>query len=166
MCPSNGASVTGSGIYIGSVVQGVDRKGRVAIPADFRAAIEANSSARIVMVTFHNRLPCLRGFDAQWALDTETGFRQRLAAGEDEDQIARERESIFGEPEQAQFDPSGRFNLSEFLRSEMGITDRALFTGAGNTFNIWSPERFIAHPETTDRMRRRCELLMAGKPRE
>lgn len=158
--------MTDSGIYIGSVLQSVDRKGRVAIPADFRAAIEANSAAKIVMVAFHDRLPCLRAFDALWARDTEADFRKRLADGADPAKIAAEREAIFGEVEQAQFDPSGRFNLSDFLRQEVGITDRAMFMGAGNTFNIWSPQVLIEHPETTDRVRRRCLSLMAGKPRE
>jgi MraZ protein len=158
--------VTDTGLYIGSALQGVDRKGRVAIPADFRAVIEQNSATRTVMVSFHPTLPCLRGFDSQWAAAAEADFRRRLLAGENAESIAAEREAAFGEVEQAPFDPSGRFILPDFFRSEAEIDDRAFFIGAGPTFNIWAPSLLVKSDSVPDRVRRRCAHLLAGKARE
>lgn len=163
---SSGAKVTETGLYIGSALQGVDGKGRVAIPADFRAAIEINSATRTVMVAFHDSLPCLRAFDTQWARDAEADFRRRLAEGASPVEIAAERELVFGEVEQAAFDPSGRFILPDFFRKEVEIGARAFFIGAGNTFNIWAPEKLVDHASVPDRVRRRCAHLMAGKVKE
>jgi MraZ protein len=158
--------VTDTGLYIGSALQGVDRKGRVAIPADFRTTIEKNSSARTVMVAFHPTLPCLRGFDSQWAADAEADFRRRLLDGTDPAVIAAEREAAFGEVEQAPFDPSGRFIMPDFFRAEAQIEDRAFFIGSGPTFNVWAPALLMTHESVPDRVRRRCAHLMAGKARE
>ena len=158
--------MTETGLYIGSALQGVDRKGRVAIPADFRATIEKNSATRTVMVAFHPTLPCLRGFDSQWAANAEADFRRRLLAGADAQAIAAEREAAFGEVEQAPFDPSGRFILPDFFRGEAEIDDRAFFIGGGPTFNIWAPALLMTHASIPDRVRRRCAHLMAGKARE
>ncbi len=158
--------MTDIGLYIGSALQGVDAKGRVAIPADFRAAIEANSATRTVMVAFHDTLPCLRAFDTQWARDAEVEFRRRAAGGTPASIITAERELIFGEVEQAGFDPSGRFILPEFFRTEVSISNRAFFMGAGNTFNIWAPELLMEHEAIPNRVRRRCAHLMAGKLKE
>lgn len=158
--------MTDTGLYIGSALQGVDRKGRVAIPADFRATIEHNSSTRTVMVAFHPTLPCLRAFDSQWATDAEADFRRRLLEGSDAQAIAAEREAAFGEVEQAPFDPSGRFILPDFFRAEAAIDDRAFFIGAGPAFNIWAPSLLMKAESVPDRVRRRCAHLLAGKARE
>jgi MraZ protein len=158
--------VTDTGLYIGSALQGVDPKGRVAIPADFRATIERNSATRTVMVAFHPTLPCLRAFDSQWATDAEADFRRRLLDGADPQAIAVEREEVFGEVEQAPFDPSGRFILPDFFRAEAQIADRAFFIGAGPTFNIWAPSLLMASDSVPDRVRRRCAHLMADKVRK
>lgn len=162
----DGAGMTDTGLYIGGMLQGVDRKGRVAIPAGFRAAIERNSSERIVLIAFHPKLPCLRGFDSRWAADAEASFRRRLDEGVDASIVDAEREATFGEVDDAPFDPSGRFNLSQFFRDEVQIDDRAFFAGAGPTFNIWAPDVLLQHPDVPDRVRRRCASLLAGKSRE
>jgi MraZ protein len=158
-----GRRVTDTGLYIGGALQGVDRKGRVAIPVGFRTAIERNSAERIILVAYHPKLPCLRAFDSKWAADAEEDFRRRLHEGADSSAVDAEREAIFGEVDHAPFDPSGRFSLDQFARDEVHIKDRAFFQGAGPTFNIWAPEVLIEHPGVNDRVRRKCASLMAGK---
>ena len=42
-------------------------------------------------------------------------------------------------------DNDGRMVLSQEFRDFAGITDEAVFTGLGSTFQIWSPERRRVH---------------------
>lgn len=156
--------MTDTGLYIGGQLQTVDRKGRVAIPSLFRSAIERNSAERIILISYHSKRNCLRGFDSRWAADAEADFRRRLLAeGADAEAIEEEREAIFGEVEHAPFDPSGRFNLDPFAREEMKITDRAFFQGIGPSFYIWAPEMLYADANVSDRVKRKCASQMAGK---
>ena len=155
--------MTETGLYIGSALQGVDRKGRVAIPADFRQVLERKATQRQILVGFHATLPCLRALDLQWAEETEAGFKRRLEAGEGAEAIAAERELAFGEPEPAPFDPSGRFILPDFARTEVEIDDCAFFLGAGPTFNIWAPKLLMVADSVPDRVRRRCAHLLGQR---
>lgn len=163
VCLSTGPNVEELGLYEGSALQGVDPKGRVAIPADFRSVIERNSAASKVVIAFHPKLLCLRAYDTRWSLDAEARLKRLALEGMDPAEIDAERESIFGEVERPAFDPSGRFVLPEFFKDEVKIAGWALFQGAGPTFNIWAPEVFMECPDISDRARRRCAHLMATR---
>ena len=155
--------MTDTGLYEGSALQGVDPKGRVAIPADFRAVIERNSAARTVVIGFHPTLPCLRAYDMGWSHEEEARLNRLELGGADAEAVQNERESIFGEVERTGFDPSGRFVMPDFHKEEAGIDGEAFFQGAGRTFNIWSPERLMAEPSVSERTRRRCAHLLAKR---
>ena len=158
-----GRRVTETGLYEGSALQGVDPKGRVAIPADFRATIERNTAARTVVVGFHPVLPCLRGYDMAFSLRSEARLQRLEDSGVDIREIERERESVFGDVERAGFDPSGRFIIPDFFREEAKIDGWAFFLGAGPTFNIWAPEVLVATADVNERTRARCAHMMKNR---
>ncbi len=136
-------------LFRGHALQAIDGKGRVAIPAPLRAVIERNSGERILLLGKHAADPCLTGAD--------TGFSQvdyarlqrdearALDAGRpvDRDNIAR---VAFGGGEELPFDSSGRFILPPFYRHKARLTDLAFFVGAGERFEIWSPQLLIDTP--------------------
>lgn len=155
----------GDGLYEGVGLQGIDLKGRVAIPAEFRTTIDRNSAAKIIVVGFHPVLPCLRAYDTAWSQSEETRIRRMADDGIDLRVIEREREAVFGEVERAGFDPSGRFIMPDFFREEAKINELAYFAGAGPTFNIWAPEVLLATPEAGERARRRCQHEMNKRKR-
>ncbi len=153
--------------YEGSALQGVDAKGRVAIPADFRATFEKNSESRTIVIGIHPDLPCLRAYDPTWSkinfAEIQAGMRSPDA---DVRALAIKRNADFSDVDRAPFDPSGRFVLDEFFRAEAQIETPgwAFFSGDAQTFNIWNPEVLLA---TTDGVsavtRRRCAHLMANR---
>lgn len=153
-------------LYEGSALQGVDLKGRVAIPADFRSSIEKNSDARIIVVGIHPDLPCLRAYDVTWSkinfARIQEGMRSQDA---DVRALARERQAAFADVERAPFDPSGRFIIPDFFRQEAQIEGPgwAFFAGDGQTFDIWSPAVLMAADGVSAITRRRCAHLMAGR---
>ena len=128
----------------------LDAKGRVSIPAPFRAVLARDG---------FEGLYCYPALDAP-ALDA--GGNALLA--EIEALIARfppyseEREqfaaALYGTSEVLKLDGEGRVILSEPLKSHAGIADAVAFAGLGHKFQIWEPGRFRAElAEATEKVR-------------
>jgi MraZ protein len=128
----------------------LDAKGRVSIPASFRAVLARDG---------FEGLYCYPTLDAP-ALDA--GGNGLLA--EIEALIGRfapysqEREefsaALYGTSEVLKIDGEGRVMLTEPLKTHAGITDAVAFVGLGQKFQIWEPSRFRAQlAEATEKVR-------------
>ena len=49
---------------------------------------------------------------------------------------------LFADARQLAFDVTGRIVIPSDLLKHAGITDRAVFVGRGNSFQIWTPDAF------------------------
>jgi MraZ protein len=133
--------------FSGSALSAVDAKGRVSIPAAFRAVVEARCGAgtKDLYLRKHDSDPCFSGYDRgyQDALIEDLQEQRRLerAKGAEGSESAHSRRSrnAFGTAEPVSWDGSGRIVLPDFLKRRLGIADLALFVGAGDTFEIWEP---------------------------
>lgn len=129
-------------IYKGNALQGVDAKGRVAIPHTLRAAIEQNSQVKFVNVSMHLAHNCLIGFDraypTYWNRKTDADEARELEAGRPFDREGMERD-LFGMSDEFAFDDSGRFVLPSAYRKLAGIEGWAFFVGVNQRFEIWNP---------------------------
>ncbi len=163
MFAPNGEGVLDSTLYVGSVLQGVDPKGRVVIPADFRDVIEARSGKRTVFFSPHETLPCLQAFDETWVNELDAEIRKQQDAGADAAAVRRQREAIFADAERAAFDPAGRVNIPDFYRNDVKIGSWAVFAGAGPVFNIWAPEVILACDDVSPRTRARVADMIKTK---
>lgn len=159
--------MTGQELYEGSALQGVDAKGRVAIPADFRAVFEKNSESRTIVIGVHPVLPCLRAYDLTWSKVNFAQIKEDMRHPDaDVRALAVKRNADFSDVDRAPFDPSGRFILDEFFRNEAKIESPgwAFFSGDAETFNIWNPEVLMAQADGISPVtRRRCAHLMAAR---
>jgi len=122
--------------FLGTHRNRLDRKGRVSVPAEFRAVLERLGSEQVVLLPSH-RAPCL---DA-WP---EPEF-ERLAAGLDRyEAFSEERDdlsaSLFADAHPIRPDAEGRVVLPEDLVVHANLTDWVAFVGFGSTFQIWEPE--------------------------
>jgi MraZ protein len=128
----------------------LDTKGRVSIPASFRA---------VLMRDGFDGLYCYPSFDRP-ALDA--GGNALLA--EIEALIARyspyseEREqfsaALYSTSEILKIDGEGRVVLPESLKGHAEIADAVTFAGLGHKFQIWEPGRFRAElAEATEKVR-------------
>lgn len=144
----------------------IDAKGRVALPADLRPTIEANSAERVLFLTQHESDPCLIGYDAGWLkllankIDRDEAFERNAGRGFDGSNRGRQAFSIV---DRFPFDTSGRFVLNGFLRHDMKFGDYAFFAGVGSVFEMWPPEVLLDAPNVDDRLKRACRWLMAQK---
>ena len=140
--------MTNRELYEGFALQAVDAKGRVAIPADLRAAMERNSDSRTIVVRRNGA--CLSAYDVERSKDEFGRIHNRQieaeeAAGLDGGVVpTRAKANAFGKVERTPFDPSGRFILPRFFKMKAGIGNWAFFVGHGDTFEIWAPEVLMA----------------------
>src|SRR3954454_14265587 len=105
-------------LFLSTFVNKVDRKGRVSVPASFRAALAGQSFAGIVAYrSFKNSAIEGSGIDRLEEMST------RLDAL---DEFSEERESlasIFADSQQLAFDAEGRIVLPQLLAEHAGISE-------------------------------------------
>lgn len=127
-------------LFLSSYENKLDKKGRVSVPAQFRAALGEGVSLGVVVFR-SSQHACLEGFSYR----SMEGLAERLDAF---DMFSSEHEdlatAIFGESVQLSIDGEGRVILSDELRDFIGADERVVFVGLGNKFQIWSPDEFAA----------------------
>ncbi len=125
-------------LFLSTYTNKIDKKGRVSVPAPFRAALEGQVHHGIVLFG-SNQYSCIEGFD--WAKMDEIGTRMDHydLFSDDQDDLAT---TIFGESVQLFFDGEGRITLPLDLMEAANLTDKATFVGLGRKFQIWSPDDF------------------------
>lgn len=134
-------------LFLSTFVNKVDRKGRVSVPATFRAALADQPFQGIVLFRSSVHV-CLEGFG--WAAMED--LSRRLDAydvfSSEQDDLAT---AIFGEAVQLPFDGDGRVILPQHLQDFAGIGDRVAFVGLGRKFQLWQPETLEARREEARR---------------
>ncbi len=125
-------------LFLSTYVNKVDKKGRVSVPAQFRAAL-ASETYQGIVVFRSNQHTALEGFS--WSFMEEVG--QRLdnfdLFSNSQDDLAT---AIFGDSVQLPFDGDGRVVLPSELLSFAEIDGTAVFVGLGKKFQIWNPKTF------------------------
>lgn len=130
-------------LFMDTVTNKVDSKGRVSLPADYRA-IAKDMQSEIVCYRSVSQ-PCVEGcledLLEKLAADIEnaTDF-----FSEKQDELTN---LIFGDARRYGFDSTGRIMLSEKLLAHADITDTAVFVGKGRKFQIWNPENWAKEEE-------------------
>jgi MraZ protein len=152
-------------LFEGFALQAVDQKGRVAIPADLRAAAERNSDIRQIVVGLHHEDACLSAHDLSWSKEKYERIdrREQLAVERGETAGAHAKRRAFGQVEKAPFDDSGRFVIPPFFKMKAGIQKWAFFNGSGETFDIWAPEVLLKDGNADPGLREICEYLCQSK---
>ena len=125
-------------LFLSTYVNKVDRKGRVSVPATFRAALQGLSFHGIVM---------FRSYKEAAIIGCGIDFMERLSASvTDLDLFSDVQDdlsaTIFADAHQLALDGDGRIMLPHNLAEHAGITDSAAFVGRGDTFQVWEPESF------------------------
>lgn len=142
----------GMALFLATFINKVDRKGRVSVPASFRAALADQSFPGIVVYRSH-KYPALDAFGADRMERLSASIDDNLALfSEQQDDLAA---TIFADARQLPFDSDGRIVLPEDFAAHAGITGNAAFVGRGPSFQIWEPRAFQNfQAEARERIRR------------
>lgn len=125
-------------LFLSTVVNKIDRKGRISVPAPFRNALATQSFAGIIALPSF-KFPALQCAGIDW-METLSGRIDALDLYSDahDDFTA----SLFADAHQLPFDGDGRVILPEILVAHAQLADAAAFVGRGPTFEIWLPAAF------------------------
>ena len=140
--------------FLGTHTNKLDAKGRVSIPAPFRAALRATpgEGAPLVLRPSH-KYPCVEGWPAA-AFQTLAASLDGLSTfGEEHDALAA---ALYADANPSEPDKEGRIVLPADLIAHAGLGDSVVFLGLGRIFQIWEPEaghRFRAESRELARAR-------------
>ena len=145
--------------FVSHFTNRLDAKGRVSIPAPFRAVLarEGIEGLFVYPSLYSEALDCggnalLSEIDALMApFPPYSEQRDAYAA------------TLYGESEVLKIDGEGRVILTDTMKSRVSIGNEVTFVGQGHKFQIWEPERFRAHlEEARIRVRNLRSQLGAG----
>jgi len=138
-------------LFLSTFINKIDSKGRVSVPASFRAALIGHASTAIVAY------PSIK-FEAIEAAGSDR-FEELATRVDRLPEFSDERDSlssILADSQPLPFDSEGRIMLTQKLVAHAGLQSNAAFVGLGRTFQIWDPGRFARHQEEMrDRARQR-----------
>jgi MraZ protein len=127
-------------VFLSTFVNRLDKKGRVSVPASFRASLGSDSSGIVVFKSLQHE-----------ALDgCSVGHLELLSQSLEKQNLSSDvyeliETTIFGGSVQLPFDGEGRISLPQNLASAVGIADEVAFVGRRKTFQLWDPKKLAAH---------------------
>ena len=130
--------------FLSNAVNRIDAKGRVSVPAHFRAVLQKKGLTDLYALQSID----MAAIDAG-GMDLLERFEARLA---DDDPFTRSSDDMsfycHGDGAFLKLDGTGRITVNDFIREHTGITDEVHFVGRGQFFQMWAPERFAEHRQT------------------
>ncbi len=153
--------------FVSTFTNKIDAKGRVSIPAPFRAVLERDGYKQGGLGGIY----CYPSLDAP-ALDAGgerlaqkiDGLLSGLPDYSDErDELSV---ALYGEVQVLGLDGDGRIVLPQGLRSHAGIGSEITFVGLGDKFQMWAPDAFEKRrSKAREKVRDHRSLLGAGSGR-
>ena len=145
--------------FVSTVINKLDAKGRVSIPAPFRQILAQQNLHGIYCIPSFVS-PALEAFGETLLAQ----FQERLRKldplfSEDYDAQAN---AVLGQTQFLNLDDEGRVRIPEDLLAHAGISERVLFVGLDVKFQIWDPTRF--EPVQRERLARARAARSGGNP--
>ena len=150
-----------SGMFLSRATNSLDSKGRISVPADFRAVVgDGTFDGIIVWPSFDGAY--LEGGGIALMRDYQVLLENMDPY--DDARIAFER-AIFAESRRLSFDANGRVSLPKELADYAELNGNATFIGLGRRFEVWNPERYEAKATSARQMARenRHRLRLVGR---
>lgn len=145
-------------LFLSTYHNRIDKKGRLSIPAPFRAALASQEFAGLVVYPSP-----LNGCIEACGMARIMKINQRI---ERFDPYSEERDAfattIFGESVQLNFDTEGRVMLPAGLLALASISEETTIVGKGEIFEIWQPKAFEAHAKRAREMVRERRHNLKG----
>lgn len=136
----------------------LDGKGRLSVPAPFRAVLEADGYPGLFV---HQALdlPALDCGGKRLLAGIDALIDRYPPYSEERDLMAT---ALLGGSETLKIDPEGRIVLSERFKTYAGITGDVIFVGLGEKFRLFAPTQFEAHLDEARSKLRTVRALLSG----
>lgn len=125
---------------MGTHTNRLDAKGRVSIPASFRAALKNGSadadSAKLILRPSHKHT-CIEGWPAAAFNNLDIPMQRLDMFSDDQDDLAF---TLYANATPLEPDKEGRIVLPSDLAGFAKLTDSVVFVGLGRKFEIWEAD--------------------------
>jgi MraZ protein len=129
--------------FVATYMMRLDAKGRVSIPASFRAVLARDGYEGLYCQPSPGR-PALDAGGNALIAEIEALMNRFPPYSEQREELAV---ALYGRSETLKIDSEGRIVLTETLKAHAQIKDAVACVGLGHKLQIWEPERFRAHLE-------------------
>ena len=127
--------------FLSSAVNRIDAKGRVSVPAHFRAVVQKRGYQELYALKALDRPALDVG-----GLDLLDRYEQRIAMEDPFLQTADDMSYfVHGDGDFLKLDQDGRITVTDFVRSQTGVSTEVAFVGRGTFFQMWEPSRLAAY---------------------
>jgi len=146
--------------FVSSFTNKIDSKGRVSVPASFRAILAKEGDEGIYCYPSLDA-PALDAGGARLVSQIGELLEELAPYGDERDQLAT---ALYGDSIMLKIDSDGRITLPPSLRGHAGIAGKVTFVGLGGKFQIWEPDQFEAHRlQAREKVRELRKLLGVGR---
>ena len=123
--------------FLSSAVNRIDAKGRVSVPAHFRAVVQRRGYQELYALKALDRPALDVG-----GLDLLDRYEERIAMEDPFLQTADDMSYfVHGDSDFLKLDQDGRITVTDFIRAHTGITTEVAFVGRGTFFQMWEPSQ-------------------------
>ncbi|MBA2689714.1 MAG: division/cell wall cluster transcriptional repressor MraZ [Burkholderiales bacterium] len=117
----------------------LDNKGRLAVPAKYRDALNADGAGQLVVTADSNEYLLIYP-KAEW-----NGIHQKLMRVANANPIVKQlQRMLVGNAQEAEIDSAGRILISPELRHFAGLEKNVTLVGLGAKFELWDETRWTA----------------------
>lgn len=142
--------------FVSHFTNRLDAKGRVSIPAPFRAVLARDGYEGLYCIASPH-CPAVDAGGNELLNEIQTRLDAFAKLSPDHDALAV---ALFGASETPKIDGDGRIMISDMVRDHTGITDQVTFAGLSYKFQIWEPEKFREHRAEAQR---RALAMLSGQ---
>jgi len=122
-------------MFLATVTNNLDAKGRVSVPADFRMAAEHENFNGIIIWPALNGGPFYEGAGYGYILHMQSVMRGLPLYSKERDAL---QNALFGEARKLGFDSNGRVTVPKDILERIGADSEIAFVGQGDSFQIWA----------------------------
>ena len=123
-------------MFLATVINNLDAKGRVSVPADFRASADHEAFNGVIIWPALNGGPFYEGAGYGYVLHMQSVMRSLPLYSKERDAL---QNALFGEARKLNFDSNGRVTVPKDILDALKVDGEVAFVGQGDSFQIWSP---------------------------
>jgi MraZ protein len=146
--------------FLGTHFGKLDSKGRISVPAPFRAELEVAGANQLVFRISHQH-PCIEA-------RSRAVFQHMLESILRLEHFSEDRETleagIIADSTLLRIDGDGRLVLPAEMAEQIGLGENIAFLGKGDRFEIWEAEAARAHVAEAKARVREKRLTLAAMP--
>lgn len=125
--------------FVSTFTNKIDTKGRVSVPASFRAVLERDGYAGGIYCYPSLDAPALDAGGQSLAQKIDVLLDELPDYSDERDELSV---ALYGDVHVLAFDQDGRIVLPEVLRAHADLSTHVAFVGLGQKFQMWEPGRF------------------------